>query len=279
MTFRKLDFTTAGMPATDGAGVSLTRLIGTPYFDMLDPFLMLDVFESDDPDDYIAGFPDHPHRGFETVTYLLAGKMRHRDNAGNEGVILPGGVQWMTAGKGIVHSEMPEQTDGLLRGFQFWVNLPQKAKMTDPGYQEFPPESIKTYEVSEGVNVHLIAGKLDTGEIGPVTNVHTHPVFMDVSMKERGEFIQSLPSGHNAFLYGISGDLLIGDEKLSLSNGHVGVLSQEGDLKVAAGSAETRFLLAAGKPLKEPVVKGGPFVMNTRVEVLQAYDDYRSGQF
>jgi len=279
MTFRKLDFTTAGMPATDGAGVSLTRLIGTPYFDMLDPFLMLDVFESDNPDDYIAGFPDHPHRGFETVTYLLAGKMRHRDNAGNEGVILPGGVQWMTAGKGIVHSEMPEQTDGLLRGFQFWINLPQKAKMTDPGYQEFPPESIKTFDVSDGVKVHLIAGTLDTGEVGPVTNAHTNPIFMDVSMEEGGEFIQSLPAGHNAFLYSISGAPLIGEQQEFLANGNVGVLSPEGDLKITAGENATGFLLAAGKPLNEPVARGGPFVMNTRKEVLQAFDDYRSGQF
>ena len=187
---REIVTTTPGMPATDGAGVRMTRIIGTPQLDMLDPFLLLDCFESDRPEDYIGGFPSHPHRGFETVTYLLAGRMRHKDNAGNEGVIEPGGVQWMTAGRGIVHSEMPEQEDGLLRGFQLWVNLPAEAKMTAPGYQEYPPSGVPLEERADGTQVRVVAGATSEGTRGVVRNNWVQPTYLDVTLPAGADFDQ-----------------------------------------------------------------------------------------
>ncbi|MCK6264666.1 pirin family protein [Vibrio sp. ZSDE26] len=287
--YRTLSKTFKGVITSDGDGVKLTRIIGTHELDMLDPFLLLDCFESDDASDYIGGFPTHPHRGFETVTYLLNGKMRHKDSAGNEGVIEPGGVQWMTAGKGILHSEMPEQEDGLLKGYQLWVNLPKESKMVEPGYQEFPPESTPLEEREDGISVRVISGTTNQGTKGPVNNHYTTPTYMHVSMPQNGTFIQDIPAGHNAFVYVIEGTIVINEsdnhEFNSVSSSHVaekhiGILSKGEEEQVSfTASADVQFLLLAGKPLYEPVVRGGPFVMNTKQELMQAFQDYSSGQF
>jgi quercetin 2,3-dioxygenase len=271
--------TTPGVPASDGAGVRMTRIIGSPQLDMLDPFLLLDCFESDRPEDYIGGFPSHPHRGFETVTYLLAGRMRHKDNAGNEGVIEPGGVQWMTAGRGIVHSEMPEQEDGLLRGFQLWVNLPAQAKMTAPGYQEFSPAEVPLEQRPDGTQVRVVAGTTATGTAGAVRNDYVRPLYLDVTLPSNTGFEQAVEIGANAFLFVIEGDLAVGPGKHPLARRNLGVLGPGDRIAVTAGEAGARFLLIAAQPLNEPVARGGPFVMNTRDEVLQAFDDFRNNRF
>lgn len=278
-TQRSLKQLVNGVKTSDGAGVKLTRIIGSPELDMLDPFLMLDCFESDDADDYIAGFPEHPHRGFETVTYLLNGRMRHKDNAGHEGVIEPGGVQWMTAGKGILHSEMPEQEEGLMKGFQLWVNLPASAKMIEPAYQEYPPESAPVETHNSGVSVRVIAGTTDNGTTGPVINNYTLPTYMDVSMPGQQRFSQSLPNHHNAFIYVIEGEVRIADSSQTLPARKLGVLSAGEQIVVESGTADTRFLLVAGQPLNEPVARGGPFVMNTKAEIMQAFADFNRGIF
>lgn len=274
-----------GMPTSDGAGVKLTRIIGTPMLDMLDPFLMLDCFESDDADDYVAGFPTHPHRGFETVTYLLNGRMRHKDNAGNEGVIEPGGVQWMTAGKGILHSEMPEQEEGLLKGFQLWVNLPATAKMSDPQYQEFLPDSTPLERRDNGTEIRVIAGETSQGTVGPVINPHTYPTYMDVTLPANTDFEQAIATEHNAFIYVIEGAVQVqgakenSSENNKVSAKNLAVLSKGDKLEVTSGNAEARFLLIAGKPINEPVARMGPFVMNTQAELYQAVEDFHSGKF
>lgn len=270
-----------GMPATDGAGVELVRVIGQPALDMFDPFLLLDTFRSDDPDDYIAGFPPHPHRGFETVTYLLNGKMRHKDNAGHEGVIEAGGIQWMTAGKGIVHSEMPEQEDGLLEGFQLWVNLPSDHKMDDPAYQEYPADKIPT-EKRVGAEVRVITGTTCEGTSGPVVQPLTEPLYLDVKLDAGAEFIERIASGHNAFLYDIEGETLLDDSKgkpQAVTRDQLALLSEGDEIAVKAGDEGSRFLVISGKPLKESVARGGPFVMNTQQELRQAFHDYQSGNF
>ncbi|MBL4908307.1 MAG: pirin family protein [Sneathiella sp.] len=276
---RKLVFQTAGIPASDGADVQLTRIIGAPDLNMVDPFLLLDVFETDEPQDYIGGFPSHPHRGFETVTYLLAGQMRHKDNAGHEGVIVPGGVQWMTAGRGIIHSEMPEQVDGLMKGFQLWVNLPASEKMTEPGYQEFPPHVIENEELPEGGFIHVIAGVTNQGTVGPVKNAHTTPLFLDVTLKAGQNFEQSVPETHSCFTYMIDGDIIFPNSNSILGQGRLGILEGGSTVSLNAGQEGARFLLVAAKSLNEPVARGGPFVMNTREEVMQAFDDYQNGKF
>ncbi len=276
-----------GMPTSDGAGVKLTRIIGTPQLDMLDPFLLLDCFESDDADDYVAGFPTHPHRGFETVTYLLNGRMRHKDNAGNEGVIEPGGVQWMTAGKGILHSEMPEQEEGLLKGFQLWVNLPAKAKMSEPKYQEFLPESTPLEHRENGIEIRVIAGETNEGTVGPVINLHTYPIYLDVSLPANTDFEQAIASEHNAFIYVIDGEVSVqesaGHNQSQVSNiikaKNLAVLSKGDNLTVTSNVDGARFLLIAGKPLNESVARMGPFVMNTQTEIRQAVDDFHNGEF
>jgi quercetin 2,3-dioxygenase len=270
-----------GMPATDGAGVELVRVIGQPALMQLDPFLLLDAFRSDNPDDYIAGFPPHPHRGFETVTYLLNGRMRHKDNAGHEGVIEPGGIQWMTAAKGIVHSEMPEQEDGLLEGFQLWVNLPAEHKMDAPGYQEHNASKIPV-EAREGSQLRVITGTTCQGTTGPVVQPLTDPLYLDVTVEPDAQFTESLNSEHNAFLYGIEGAALLEDsqgKQHAVGKDQLVVLSKGDNLSVTAGSEGSRFLLIAGRPLNEPIARGGPFVMNTRQEVEQAFYDYQSGKF
>lgn len=278
-TARSLVFKTRGIPASDGADVKLTRIIGSPDLNMLDPFLLLDVFETDEPQDYIGGFPSHPHRGFETVTYLLAGQMRHKDNAGNEGVIVPGGVQWMTAGRGIIHSEMPEQVDGLMKGFQLWVNLPASEKMTEPGYQDFPPPVMAVEELADGGSNRVIAGETERGTVGPVTNAHTTPLFMDVTLAANQIFDQAIPESHSSFIYVIEGALMIADGDDGLAHGTLGILEGGDRVSVVAGHDGVRFLLVAAKRIEEPVARGGPFVMNSREEVMQAFQDYQDGKF
>lgn len=279
---RRLTRLVKGMPATDGAGVELTRVIGQPAFPMLDPFLLLDAFRSDRPEDYIAGFPSHPHRGFETVTYLLAGRMRHKDNAGHEGVIESGGIQWMTAGKGIVHSEMPEQENGLLEGFQLWVNLPAEHKMDEPGYQELPAKGIPVESRGGGVDVKVIAGVTSQGTTGPVVQPLTEPLYLDVRVPAGQAFVEALPISHNVFIYVVNGRVSMPDENgqmVTLVRDDLGVLGDGGTIELKADEDDVQFLLIAGKPLGEPVARGGPFVMNTNEEVQQAFVDYRQGRF
>ena len=266
-----------GQMAMDGDGVKLTRIIGSQALNMLDPFLLLDVFESDQAQDYIGGFPSHPHRGFETVTYLLAGQIRHKDSAGNEGLIKPGGVQWMTAGKGIVHSEMPEQIDGLLMGFQLWVNLPAKAKLNEPAYQEFPVEEIAIEEWASGSQIRVIAGQTNQGTLGPVINHYVHPTYMDISLKANDEFQQTLSQSDNTFVYVIQGEVQIGASQ-PIKAGQLAILSEGEHLSVNTDK-DSRFLLASGQPIGEPVARGGPFVMNTKAEILQAFEDFQSNRF
>jgi redox-sensitive bicupin YhaK (pirin superfamily) len=271
-----------GMAATDGAGVELTRVIGQPALPMLDPFLLLDAFRSDRPDDYIAGFPPHPHRGFETVTYLLNGRMRHKDNAGHEGVIGPGGVQWMTAGRGIVHSEMPEQEHGLLEGFQLWVNLPAAHKMDAPAYQEYAQERIPWEHRPGGVSIRVVSGRTAQGTEGPVIQPLTEPLYLDVSLPPGTVLEEELPPEHNAFVYVIDGQVVAddGDDgQVSLNRDDLGILSHGDKVMLAGGTELSRFLLVAGRPLHEPVARGGPFVMNTRAEIRQAEEDYSAGRF
>ena len=271
----------SGLPATDGAGVELVRMIGQPALNMLDPFLLLDAFRSDNPDDYIAGFPSHPHRGFETVTYLLNGKMRHKDNAGHEGVIEPGGIQWMTAGRGIIHSEMPEQQDGLLEGFQLWINLPAVNKMDEPVYQEFSADKIPV-EQREGAEVRVITGVTSQGTSGPVVQPLTQPLYLDVSLLPGQVFVESVEQSHNAFVYGIDGETAINDaeDKAQFTRkDQLAILSQGDEIILTAGPSGSRFLFVSGKPLNEPVARGGPFVMNFNSEIHQAIADYQAGNF
>ena len=275
---REMVFTTPGVPATDGDGVRMTRVIGSQELNMLDPFLLLDAFESDQPQDYIGGFPNHPHRGFETVTYLLAGRMRHKDNAGNEGVIEPGGVQWMTAGKGIIHSEMPEQENGLLMGFQLWVNLPARAKMSEPGYQEYPPSETPLEVRDNGVEVRVIAGTTSEGTVGVVKNEFVHPTYLDVSLPAGESFTQAVNAADNTFLFVIEGELDVGGQGARLGRRTLGILGEGSEVEVRT-SAGARFLLVSAQPLREPVARGGPFVMNTKEEIMQAFDDYRHNRF
>lgn len=271
-----------GMPATDGAGVELTRVIGQPALPMIDPFLLLDAFRSDRPEDYIAGFPPHPHRGFETVTYLLDGRMRHRDNAGHEGVIEPGGIQWMTAGRGIVHSEMPEQENGLLEGFQLWVNLPAAHKLDAPAYQEFPASRIPEESRDGGSVIRVITGATSRGTRGPVVQPLTEPLYLDVTLPAGGVFTEGTPTHHNAFVYVINGPVLARDpdgHAVQLQRDDLGILAHGDTVDLGAADAEARFLLVAGRPLNEPVARAGPFVMNTRDEIRQAFRDFEQGRF
>ena len=265
------------MPVSDGAGVRLNRVIGRPGLPDLDPFLLLDEFRSEDGADYIGGFPDHPHRGFETVTYMLAGRMRHGDNQGNVGLLRPGSVQWMTAGRGIVHSEMPEQEDGLLQGFQLWVNLPAKDKMSAPRYQDIEPEDIPTVEAGGGVRVKVIAGRVGTVK-GAVEAGVTDPTYLDVVLPAGASYAQPVPAGHNAFVYVYEGSATVGGGEM-LKCREIGLLTDGEAIEVTAGEAPTRLLIVAGRPLGEPVARHGPFVMNTMAEIRQAAEDYMAGRF
>jgi quercetin 2,3-dioxygenase len=275
-----------GMPTSDGAGVKLTRVIGQPRLPDLDPFLMLDEFGTDNPGDYIAGFPDHPHRGFETVTYMLDGRMRHRDNHGHEGVLVPGSVQWMTAGRGIVHSEMPEQQEGRMRGFQLWINLPARDKMTAPQYQEFGPEKIPAVDLGDGVRVKVIAGRV-ADISGPIAQPATDPTYLDVELEPGARLTQPLARGQAAFLYVYEGAVRVGTGESAATVGahELAVLADgdsvqlEGREPPSEGGMLNRAILVAGRPLREPVAKHGPFVMSTREELIQAFQDYQSGKF
>lgn len=277
LTSRRIKAVVRGQATSDGAGVNLVRLFPSAELDMLDPFLLLDAFSSNDPDDYIAGFPPHPHRGFETVTYLLAGNMRHKDSAGHEGLIRSGGVQWMTAGSGIEHSEMPEQEQGLMSGFQLWVNLPATQKMNPPRYQEFEPEQIPQEELGDGTVIRVIAGTTASGTVGAVNQIAAQPIYFDVTLPAGGSFHQPIPPGHNAFVKMIEGRLSI--DCNDLLSGSLAVLGEGDQLEAAAREEGARFLLIAGKPFNEPVARSGPFVMNTDAEIRQAYADYRDGLF
>jgi len=265
-----------GQAASDGAGVRLTRIIGSNQLPDLDPFLLLDEFGSERAGDYIAGFPSHPHRGFETVTYMLDGRMRHKDNHGNEGLLTPGSVQWMTAGRGIVHSEMPEQESGLMRGFQLWVNLPAKDKMTAPQYQEFSAEHIPEARPAEGVSAKVIAGRIG-GVVGPVQQPATDPSYFDLSLEPGAVFEHSLPSGHSVFAYVYEGAAHIDGEDV-VPKGDLLVFGAGDAVRIAAGGAHTRVILVAGRPLNEPVARYGPFVMNTKEQIMQAFVDYQEGR-
>jgi redox-sensitive bicupin YhaK (pirin superfamily) len=278
---RRVVETVRGQPTSDGAGVNLMRVIGQRALEMLDPFLMLDEFRSNSASDYIGGFPDHPHRGFETVTYMLAGRMRHRDNQGNSGLLTPRSVQWMTAGRGIVHSEMPEQENGLMWGFQLWVNLPAKDKMTAPRYQDIAPERIPEVEPAVGVHARILAGTLGNAT-GPVSGVAVDPIYFDLSLDAGARFAVPVPASHNAFVYVYGGAADVGpaDAARRIQRGELAVLDRSGDdVLVAAGNEPARLILVAGKPLGEPVAKYGPFVMNTQEEIVQAIRDYQSGRF
>jgi redox-sensitive bicupin YhaK (pirin superfamily) len=276
MTGRKLERVISSIPASDGAGVKLRRSLGSSPSARLDPFLMLDEFFSDDPNDYLAGFPAHPHRGFETVTYMLDGHMRHEDNHGNTGNLGPGDVQWMRAARGIIHSEMPQQTEGRMRGFQLWLNLPAKEKMTPAAYRDIASSQIPTVNAAGGVQVRIIAGKLRE-TFGPIHGGSTDPHYFDVHLAPRATFECALPAGHNAFVYAYEGEALVGEELKPLARRSAGVLSAGDELRLAAADTGARVLLLAGKPLGEPVVQYGPFVMNSREEIEQAILDYQSG--
>ncbi len=279
MSLRTIKSLHNGLATQDGADVKLSRIIGQPSLKNLDPFLMLDAFGTDQPLDYIGGFPPHPHRGFETVTYLLAGNMRHKDNQGNEGLLRAGGVQWMTAGRGIIHSEMPEQEQGLLMGFQLWVNLPSYAKMTAPQYQEFPPESIPLEQLKNGSEVKVIAGITDHGTQGVIQNDYVSPTYLDVSLQQHDSFSQSLKTDDTAFIYLHQGSIQVAEDDSSIINsGQLAVLSPGTQVTVQA-KEDSRFILVAGTPLKENIVQRGPFVMNSQQEIEQAFDDYNNGLF
>ena len=278
---RSVDRVVTGMPTNDGAGVKLTRIIGQSALPDLDPFLLLDEFRSDEASDYMAGFPEHPHRGFETVTYMLAGRMRHGDNQGNTGLLRPGSVQWMTAGRGILHSEMPEQEDGLMWGFQLWVNLPASDKMVEPRYQDVQPEAIKTVERTDGVRIKVIAGEVE-GAAGAVSAAATDPTYLDIALPAGTAIDHDLPSTYSAFVYVFEGSVDIGggDAVRSVDRGELAMLGRGASVSIANTLAgEARLLLVAGRPLNEPIVRHGPFVMNSDAEIRQAIDDFRAGRF
>ena len=275
---RTLSREITGLPTSDGAGVKLLRSLGSAPHARLDPFLMLDEFSSVNPDDYIAGFPAHPHRGFDTVTYLLDGHMRHEDHMGNVGLIQSGGVQWMTAGRGVIHSEMPVQVEGRLRGFQLWINLPAREKMKPALYRDIQPDQIPVLPVSGGGFVKVIAGELSVqgkSARGPIHGISTEPLYIDVQLPAHSDISFDVEPEHHAFVYVYEGKVQIGDR---IVNNHcAGVLSEGERIFLHSLDQETRFLVLAGKPIREPVVQYGPFVMNTRAEIEQAVADYQNG--
>jgi hypothetical protein len=279
MTTRKLQQIIESVPASDGAGVRLRRSIGRAQQLRVDPFLMLDEFSSDDADDYSAGFPAHPHRGFETVTYLLDGHMLHEDHLGHRGDLVSGAVQWMTAGRGIIHSEMPQQEQGRMRGFQLWINLPAKEKMKPATYRDIQPAEIPLVDLPRGGTVKVIAGTFTTegrSTSGPIVGLTTDPSYLDVKLRADETFEHAIDVGYSAFVYPYEGSLLIGSRTLNTHD--AGVLGSGDRIEVSAGPDGARFLVLAGKPLREPVAQYGPFVMNTREELEQAVRDYQSGE-
>jgi redox-sensitive bicupin YhaK (pirin superfamily) len=279
---RAVERVIGGQFVMDGAGVKINRVLTQTLQRRLDPFLMLDAFGSDKAGDYIAGFPEHPHRGFETVTYMLTGRMRHRDSAGNEGLVTNGGVQWMTAGRGVIHSEMPEQDQGLMEGFQLWLNLPASDKMSAPWYRDIPAEEVPRFTLDAGaqgqVTVQVIAGE-SHGVAGAVQRDGTQPLYLDIELPAGASFEQALPAGHNAFLYVFRGEVVV--EGKAVPQARMAILDNAKDadgVRIKA-SAPTRLLLIAGRPLNEPIAQYGPFVMNTQAEVFQAVEDFRAGRF
>lgn len=280
MKTRELSRVIASIAASDGAGVKLRRSLGGSHGERLDPFLMLDEFYSDDPNDYLAGFPSHPHRGFETVTIMLDGHMQHRDHMGNEGDLGPGDVQWMTAARGIIHSEMPQQTDGRMRGFQLWINLPAAEKMKPAGYRDVPAGEIPHAALDGGGSARVIAGTLtqDSGETaGPIQGHSTEPVLLDLDLPAGASISVPLPAGHAGFVYLYEGETQVGSERRSVPKRSVGVLGVGDRVDLIAGKDGARLLLLAAKPIGEPVVQYGPFVMNTRQEIKQAVNDFQNG--
>ena len=275
---RRVERIVAGQPTSDGAGVRLVRVLTQPLQRRLDPFLMLDAFRSDDPGDWIAGFPDHPHRGFETVTYMIAGRMRHRDSAGHEGLLSNGGVQWMTAGRGVIHSELPEQADGLMEGFQLWLNLPARDKMREPWYRDFSASELPSFQTADGVRVVVIAGR-SHGVDGAVVREGTEPLFLDLHLPEGARFEQPLAEDRNAFVHPYRGTIAI--EGTDVASGRMAVLSNapgaDGVVLRALGGP-ARALLVAGRPLGEPIVQYGPFVMNTAEQIREAVADFQAGR-
>ena len=274
---RRVERLIAGQPTSDGAGVKLTRVLTQDLQRRLDPFLMLDAFGSDNPDEYIAGFPDHPHRGFETITYMIAGRMRHRDSAGHEGLLENGGVQWMTAGKGVIHSEIPQQEAGVMEGFQLWLNLPGRDKMNAPWYRDFKHAELPQFTTPEGVGVTVIAGE-SHGVQGAVTRETTAPVYLDLHFQAGATFAQALPAGHNAFVYVYRGEVTVSGQRVPVQR--MALLANESgsDGVVIEASCDAKALLIAGRPLKEPIAQYGPFVMNTKDEIYQALNDFRDGR-
>jgi quercetin 2,3-dioxygenase len=278
MNSRPVESIVTGREVMEGAGVRIKRILTQAQQRRLDPFLMLDIFRSDNPDDYLAGFPDHPHRGFETVTYMIAGRMRHRDNAGHEGLLESGGVQWMIAGRGIVHSEMPEQEHGIMEGFQLWLNLPSTNKMATPWYRDFQAADIPEFRSAEGVTVRVIAGRSHDID-GAVSRPNTEPLYLDLHLPAGSRFVQPLPTSHNAFLVVYRGEIVVGDE--TVGEGQMAILANAPNADTVSIRADqpARALLIAGCPLAEQIVQHGPFVMNSQEEIVKAIRDYQSGQF
>ena len=274
---RTVERLVTGQATSDGAGVKLNRVLTQNLQHRLDPFLMLDAFGSDKPDDYIAGFPDHPHRGFETVTYMIAGRMLHRDSAGHEGLLQNGGVQWMTAGKGVIHSEIPQQDDGVMEGFQLWLNLHSSEKMKAPWYRDFQNDQLPKLQTPEGVEVTVIAGE-SHGVQGAVTREITQPIYLDVHMHQGSRFEQTLPADHNAFVYVYRGEVRIGSQVVPEQRMAILANTLQADGVVIESSAAAQFILVSGKPLNEPIAQYGPFVMNSQQEIYQALADFRDGR-
>ena len=276
-TPRRVERLVAGQATSDGAGVKLTRVLTQQLQRRLDPFLMLDAFGSDNPNDYIAGFPDHPHRGFETVTYMIAGRMLHRDSAGHEGLLENGGVQWMTAGRGVIHSEIPQQQDGVMEGFQLWLNLPGRDKMAPPWYRDFKAADLPRLTTEQGVAVTVIAGQTH-GVTGAVTRDATAPLYLDLHLSAGSYFEQPLPAGHNAFVYVYRGEVTIGEQPVPVQRMAILANDAAADGVRITADGDARVLLIAGQPLKEPIAQYGPFVMNSQQEIYQALNDFRDGR-
>lgn len=274
---RTVERIVTGQAVSDGAGVKINRVLTQPLQRRLDPFLMLDNFGSDQASDYLAGFPSHPHRGFETVTYMLEGRMRHKDSSGNEGLLTNGGVQWMTAGRGVIHSEMPEQEEGMMSGFQLWLNLPAKDKMRAPWYRDFNGDEVPVFTTENGAKVKVIAGG-SHGVDGAVQREVTEPIYIDVDLPAGASFSQTLPEGHNAFIFAYRGSVRVGDK--DVASGKMAILANTAGadgVNIHATDA-SRFILVAGKPLNEPIAQYGPFVMNTQAEIFAAVEDFRAGK-
>ncbi|MCJ0974434.1 pirin family protein [Pseudomonas sp. PS1] len=279
MSLREVIATHTGRATSDGAGVSLTRVFGGAEPERFDPFLMLDEFGSDDPDQYIAGFPPHPHRGFETVTYMLEGRMRHEDHLGNVGLLESGAVQWMTAARGVIHSEMPQQEHGVMRGFQLWLNLPAKSKMKEPDYRDYAPQDIPRIKLPNGVKVVVIAGTFSAEGIeqaGAVQRPDTEPQLFDLTLPAGADLSPDIPKGHRLLLYVYEGSLVVAGK--TVDTRQLARLSDEGELRLSSDTG-ARVLLIAGRPIGEPIVQYGPFVMNSRDEIEQALRDVRDGVF